>query len=53
MNTYEREKIQYLTSKERERYFNDKIRELRKYDEHGILTHRDWFFRVVVLDYIV
>jgi len=53
MNAYERDKIQYLTSKERERYFKDKIRDLQKYDEHGVLNHPDWFFRVVVLDYIV
>ena len=29
------------------------MRELRKYDKHGILNHEDWFFRVAVLDFIV
>ena len=53
MNSYERDKLQYLTSEEKSRYFADKIRELRKYDVHGVLNHPDWFFRVVVLDYIV
>ena len=53
MNSYEREKLQYLTSTEKERYFKEKIRELRKYDRNGILDHQDWFFRVAVLDFIV
>ena len=53
MNSYERNKLQYLTSEEKERYFKEKVRELRKTDPYGILNHEDWFFRVVVLDYIV
>lgn len=53
MNSYERDKIQYMTSKEKERYFNDKIRSLKKYDRDGILNHEDWFFRVATLDYII
>ena len=53
MNSYERDKLQYLTSQEKERYFKDKLRELEKFDEHGVLRRPDWFFRVVVLDYIV
>ena len=53
MNPYEQDKIQYMTSVERERYFKEKVRELRKFDEHGILNHPDWFFRIVVLDRIV
>lgn len=53
MNAYEKDKLQYLTSEEKVRYFNDKIRELKKYDTYGILNHPDWFFRVAVLDYIV
>ena len=53
MNGYERDKLQYLTSEEKERYFADKIRQLEKCDPHGILTHKDWFFRVVVLDFVV
>lgn len=53
LNSYERDKLQYLTSKEKERYFQDKIRELAKFDKHGILNHQDWFFRVAVLDGIV
>lgn len=53
MNSYERDKLQYLTSKEKERYFKDKLRELEKFDVHGVLRKPDWFFRVVVLDYIV
>ena len=52
MNSYEKEKLKYLTSSEKERYFEDKVRELAKYDNHGILNHPDWFFRVVVLDFI-
>ena len=50
MNAYEKDKMQYLTSDEKRRYFDEKIRVLRKYDKHGILNHPDWFFRVVVLD---
>lgn len=53
LNSYEREKLQYLTSKEKEHYFKDKVRQLQKVDSHGILNHEDWFFRVVVMDYIV
>lgn len=53
MNSYERDKVQYLTSEEKKRYFQEKVRDLRKYDRHGILNHPDWFFRVVVLDFIV
>ena len=53
MNSYEKDKLQYLTSKEKERYFKDKLRELEKFDVHGVLRRPDWFFRVVVLDYIV
>lgn len=53
MNSYERDKIQYLTSSERERYFKDKIRQLRKCDPYGILNHPDWFFRVLVMDRVV
>lgn len=53
MNTYEKDKLQYLTSAEKTRYFQEKIRELEKYDQYGILNHRDWFFRVTVLDYIL
>lgn len=53
MNSYEKDKLQYLTSQEKERYFKDKLRELEKFDEHGVLQKPDWFFRVVVLDYIV
>ena len=53
MNAYEKDKLQYLTSVERERYFNQKIRDLRKCDTFGILNHSDWFFRVVVMDYVV
>ena len=52
MNSYEKEKLQYLTSDEKTRYFNEKIRELKKYDNYGILNHQDWFLRVVVLDFI-
>lgn len=29
------------------------MRELEKFDEHGVLRKPDWFFRVVVLDHIV
>lgn len=53
MNSYEKDKLQYLTSQEKERYFKDKLRELEKFDVHGVLRRPDWFFRVVVLDYIV
>ena len=53
MNSYERDKLQYLTSTEKKRYFEEKVRELRKCDQYGILNHQDWFFRVVVLDYIL
>ena len=53
VNPYEREHLQYLTSEEKERYFKDKVRDLQKFDTYGILTHQDWFFRVVVLDFIV
>ena len=53
MNSYEREKLQYMTSKEKDRYLQDKISDLEKYDVHGVLAHEDWFFRVVVLDYVV
>lgn len=53
MNSYERDKVQYMTSKEKERYFKKKVRELKKFDEYGVLSHRDWFFRVTVIDYIV
>ena len=53
MNSYEKDKLQYLTSQEKERYFKEKLRELEKFDEHGVLRKPDWFFRVVVLDYIV
>lgn len=52
MNSYEREQMQYLTSEEKKRYFADKIREMGKWDVHGILQHKDWFFRVVVMDFI-
>ena len=53
MNSYERDTVQYMTSKEKERYFKKKVRELKKFDEYGVLSHRDWFFRVAVIDYIV
>ena len=53
VNPYEKEQLQYLTSDEKERYFKDKVRDLQKFDVYGILTHQDWFFRVVVLDFIV
>ena len=53
MNVYEKDKLQYLTSEEKTRYFAEKVRELAKIDPHGILNHPDWFFRVVVLDFIV
>ena len=53
MNSYEREKLQYMTSKEKDRYLQDKISDLEKYDVNGVLAHEDWFFRVVVLDYVV
>lgn len=45
--------MQYLTSDEKKRYFDDKIREMSRWDSHGILKKRDWFFRVVVMDFIV
>ena len=53
MNSYEKDKLQYLTSEEKKRYFKDKLRELEKFDVHGVLKRPDWFFRVVVLDCIV
>lgn len=53
MNAYEKDKIQYMTSVEKKRYFNEKVRDLKKYDRHGVLTHEDWFFRVVALDFMV
>ena len=53
MNSYEKEKLKYLTSEEKERYFSDKVMDLKKYDKYGILNHPDWFFRVAVLDYVV
>lgn len=53
MNSYEKDKLQFLTSQEKKRYFEEKIRDLRKVDEYGILNHPDWFFRVVVLDFVV
>ena len=53
MNSYERDTVQYMTSKEKERYFKKKVRELKKFDEYWVLIHRDWFFRVTVIDYIV
>ena len=53
MNSYERDKLQYLTSEEKTRYFAEKVRELKKHDPHGILNHPDWFFRVAVLDLVV
>ena len=53
MNSYEREKLQYMTSKEKDRYLQDKISDLEKYDVNGVLAHEDWFLRVVVLDYVV
>ena len=52
MNKYEMDKIQYLTSEEKKRYFDEKIRELSKYDKHHILNHPDWFFRGVVVDFV-
>ena len=52
-NQYERDKIQFMTSKEKNTYLAEKVRYLKKYDKHGILNHSDWFFRVVVLDYVV
>jgi hypothetical protein len=53
MNAYEKDKLQYLTSEEKERYFAEKVRELAKIDPNGVLNHQDWFFRIVVLDFIV
>ena len=53
MNSYEKDKLQYLTSVEKERYFKEKLRDLERFDVHGILRRQDWFFRVVVVDYIV
>ena len=37
MNSYERDKLQYLTSAEKERYFKEKIRELKKYDNIAVM----------------
>ena len=42
-----------MTSEEKARYFQDKVRGLRKIDKHGILNHTDWFLRALVLDYVV
>lgn len=53
MNAYEKDKLQYLTSEEKERYFKEKVRDLKKFDKHGVLNHPDWFFRVVVTDFVV
>ena len=53
MNPYEKNQIQFMTSREQEEYFKDKVRELKKYDKNGVLNHQDWFFRVTVLDFIV
>lgn len=53
LNPYERETIQYMTSKEKDRYYQDKVRELRKADPNGLLNHPDWFVRAVVLDFVV
>ena len=52
MNTYEKEKIQYMTSEEKTRYFKEKLRDISKMDKHGVLTHQDWFFRVAVMDFV-
>lgn len=52
MNAYEKDKLRYLTSEERARYFSEKIRDLKKIDKYGVLNHPDWFFRVVVLDFV-
>lgn len=52
MNPYEKDKIQYLTSVEKKQYFKDKVRELKKCDPYGVLNHPDWFFRIVVIDFI-
>lgn len=53
VNAYERDRLQYLTSDEKTRYFEDKVRALKKVDPRGLLDHEDWFFRVVVLDLVV
>ena len=53
MNSYEKNQVQFMTSKEKEEYFKDKVRELKKYDQNGVLNHPDWFFRVTVLDFII
>ena len=52
MNSYEKDKIQYMTSKERENYFKEKLREIGKFDKYGVLSHDDWFFRVAVMDFV-
>ena len=52
MNQYEIDKLQYLTSEEKTRYFEEKVRDLSKYDTYHILNHPDWFFRVVVVDFV-
>ena len=52
MNQYEIDKLQYLTSDEKKRYFEEKIRDLSKYDTYHVLNHPDWFFRVVVVDFV-
>ena len=41
MNSYEKDKLQYLTSQQKERYVKDNLRELEKFDEHGVLRKRD------------
>ena len=53
MNSYEKDKLQYLTSDEKRRYFEEKVRDLAKCDTYHVLNHPDWFFRVVVLDFVV
>ena len=53
MNSYEKDKLQYMTSTEKTRYFEQKVRDIKKFDTYGILNHPDWFFRVAVLDFIV
>lgn len=52
MNSYEKDKLQYLTYDEKVRYFEEKVRDLKSQDQYGILNHSDWFFRVVVLDLV-
>ena len=52
MNQYEIDKLQYLTSEEKTRYFEEKVRDLSKCDTYHILNHPDWFFRVVVVDFV-